>query len=252
MPTAFKAYRSSFGFLKQHHLMWFLWFPLIITFLVFFGGFSLTSWATENISGLLRDALQNITWLPEWAGFVNDLLYWLLWIILRVLLYFTFAFVGGSVILLLMAPVLTWLSERVGEALGNKSVAFSITQFTRDLTRAAALALRNGFYQIVLSVLCFGIGFIPIIGAAAPFILFAVNAYFYGYNFMDYSLERKQFSARESNRFVWKNKFSSLTLGAPFAFWNLIPFIGPMTSGFVAVFATVAATIEVERITQKP
>jgi len=31
----------------------------------------------------------------------------------------------------------------------------------------------------------------------------------------------------------------------------LIPFIGPMTSGFIAVFATVAGTIEVERITKK-
>ena len=251
MLAAFQAYLSSFSFLRKHGLAWFLWFPFIITFLVFFGGFSLTSWATESISLLLKASLENVAWLPEWAGFISDVLYWLLWIILRILLYFTFAFIGGSVILLLMSPILTWLSELVGEALGGEETTFSITQFIRDLTRAVGLALTNGFYQILPSILCLGIGFIPVIGAASPFLLFAINAYFYGYNFMDYSLERKQFSPRASNRFVWRNKFASLSLGAPFAAWNLIPFIGPMTSGFIAIFAAVAGTIELDRISSK-
>ncbi len=251
MLSAFKAYLSSFRFLKKHGLTWFLWFPLIITLLVFFGGFTLTAWATEIFSSLLNDLLKDASWLPEWAGFINGVVYWVLWIILRILLYFVFAFIGGSIILLMMSPILTWLSERVGQELGDEIVDFSFAQFIRDLTRAAGLALTNGFYQLLLAILCVGIGFIPVIGLAAPFILFGVNAYFYGYNFVDYALERKQLSVRQSRLFVWKNKFSSLSLGAPFALWNLIPFIGPMTSGFIAVFATVVGTIEVERITKK-
>jgi len=251
MLKAFKAYFSSFRFLRKHGLSWFLWFPFIVTILVFYGGFSLTSWATENISLLLRASLENVAWIPEWAGFISDVLYWLIWVVLRILLYFTFSFIGGSIILLLMSPILTWLSELVGEALGDEETSFSITQFMRDLTRAAGLAITNGFYQILLSIICFGIGFIPVVGAAAPFLLFAINAYFYGYNFMDYTLERKQLSPRESNRFVWRNKFSSLSLGAPFAAWNLIPFIGPMTSGFIAIFGTIAATIEMKRLSEK-
>ena len=143
MLSAFKAYLSSFRFLKKHGLTWFLWFPLIITLLVFFGGFTLTAWATEIFSSLLNDLLKDASWLPEWAGFINGVVYWVLWIILRILLYFVFAFIGGSIILLMMSPILTWLSERVGQELGDEIVDFSFAQFIRDLTRAAGLALTN-------------------------------------------------------------------------------------------------------------
>lgn len=249
--NALQAYRHSLTFLGKHGLRWFMWFPLIITILVFVGGLALTGWATDWINGYLELWLGDQDWLPEWAGFLADVFYWILWIVLRILLYFALAFIGGSVILLLMAPVLTYLSEKVAAALGKDVPEFSITQFTRDLTRAMGLALRNGVIQLLLTIACFIIGFIPVVGAASPFLLFAVNAYYYGYNFMDYSLERYRYSVSDSNRFVWKHKASTLTLGTPFAAWMLIPFIGPMTAGFIAILATVAATLRVEGIQDK-
>lgn len=219
---------------------------LVITLLVLIGGFSLTSWATEAVSTPLEEWITTRTWLPEWLSFLADVIYWILWLILRILLYFAFAFIGGSIILLLMAPILTWLSERVAQAMGKPAPDFSITQFTRDLTRAAGLAIRNGVIQFGLTIACFIIGFIPVIGVVSPFLLFVINAYFYGYNFMDYSLERRRYSVAQSNRYVWQRKQSTMMLGAPFTLWMLIPFIGPMTGGFVAIFATVAATIQLE------
>jgi CysZ protein len=249
--NAFQAYRQSITFLGKHGLRWFMWFPLIITVLVFVGGFSLTNMATDWINGYLEAWFGSQDWLPEWAGFLADVFYWILWIVLRILLYFALAFVGGSVILLLMAPILTYLSEKVAAAIGKDVPAFSITQFTRDLTRAIGLALRNGVIQLALTIACFLIGLIPVVGAASPFLLFGINAYYYGYNFMDYSLERYRFSVSESNGFVWKHKGSAFTLGTPFAAWMLIPFIGPMTAGFVAILATVAATLRVEGIQDK-
>lgn len=251
MLKALKSYRTAFLFLFDKKLGWFLLFPLLLTVLVFYGGFSLTSWATKTISDTLDIWIGTIDWLPDWASVIQDVLYFLLWLILRIILYFVFAFFGGTIILLLMAPILTWLSEKVAEHMGLDVPAFSITQFMRDLTRAAALAIRNGVIQLGLSVLCFIIGFIPVVGVASPFLLFVFNAYFYGYNFMDYSLERRRFTVRDSNRYVWKHRFTTLSIGSPFALWMLIPFFGPMSAGFVAIFATVAATMETERIENK-
>ncbi len=247
--SALQAYRRSLSFLGKHQLRWFLWFPFIITLLVLVGGFSLTSWATEGVSTWIEGWLSNQSWIPEWMSFLADVVYWILWLILRILLYFAFAFIGGSIILLLMAPILTWLSEKVAMALGKPTPPFSITQFTRDLTRAMGLALKNGFFQLILTILCFLIGFIPVVGVASPFLLFIINAYFYGYNFMDYSLERKRLTIAESNAFVWKKRQTTVVLGTPFALWMLVPFIGPMTAGFVAIFATVAATLKLEEET---
>jgi len=156
------------------------------------------------------------------------------------------SFVGGSVILLLMSPVLTFLSEKVAEALGAKVVAFDLLQFLNDLWRAAALAIRNGAIQLLLSIACFLIGFIPVVGVAAPFLLFAVNAYYFGFNFIDYTLERHRFNAKQSNQFVWKKKLQAVGFGTPFTLWLLVPFIGSITSGFMAVIATVATTLYLE------
>ncbi len=245
---ALAAYGKAFRFLFHNQLGWFLWFPTLITVLVFFGGFSLTSWATKSISDTIDVWINSIDWLPDWASVIQDIVYWVLWIVMRIILYFVFAFFGGTIILVLMTPILTWLSEQVAQKMGKDVPPFNITQFTRDITRAAGLAIRNGMVQGILSLGCFIIGFIPLIGAVAPFLLFVVNGYFYGYNFMDYSLERRRFTVKESNRYVWSHRFSALSLGAPFAFWMLIPFIGPMTAGYLSLFSTVAATLEVERI----
>ena len=145
-----------------------------------------------------------------------------------------------------MSPVLTILSEKIAVALGKQVPKFSIDQFTIDLIRAAGLALKNGAIQFGLTLLCLLIGFIPVVGIVAPFLLFAINAYFFGYNFMDYTLERYQFSISQSNRFVFTKKVQASALGAPFTAWLLIPFIGSITSGFMAVVATVAATLYLE------
>jgi CysZ protein len=234
--------------LFEHKLAWFLWTPLVITILVFWGGFSLTSWATKIIADTIDVWINGATWMPEWAAVIQDLVYWLIWLVMRVVLYFAFAFIGGSIILLLMSPILTYLSERVASALNAEVPAFSITQFMRDLTRAAGLALKNGALQIMLSLVCFFIGFLPVIGVLSPFLLIGINAYFYGVNFMDYSLERRKYTIQESGTFVWKHKTTTMSLGTPFALWMIIPLIGPITSGFVAIFATVAATLEIQRM----
>ncbi|MEX2595892.1 MAG: EI24 domain-containing protein [Salibacteraceae bacterium] len=246
MIKSLQSYRESIGFLRKHGLSWFLWFPLLITILVFYLGFGLTSLATDTVTDLVNIWLDKLE-LPEWTGFFGDVFYWLLWLLFRILLYFAFAFLGGSVILLLMAPVLTWLSERVALALNKQVYPFTTTRFINDLMRALTLAVKNGLIQLAMTIVCFLISFIPVIGAVAPLLLFVINAFYYGYNFMDYTLERKQLTVNESNAFVWKNKSTTLALGTPFTLWMLIPFIGPLSAGFIAIFATVAATINLER-----
>ncbi len=246
MLTAIKYYTKAIPFLFKHGLAKFLLFPFIITLLVIWGGASATTFATDWLTSMMHQWLDGYSWLPEWAAWLQDVIYWLIWIVFKIVLYFTLSFVGGSVILLLISPVLTFLSEKVAEALGAKVEAFELLQFLTDLLRAAGLAISNGAIQLLLSIACFLIGFIPVVGIAAPFLLFAVNAYYFGFNFIDYTLERHRFNAKQSNQFVWKKKLKALGFGSPFTLWLLIPFIGSITSGFMAVIATVATTLYLE------
>jgi CysZ protein len=247
MAKAFQAYIASFRFLKQNGLLWLLWFPLIVTALVIYCGLSLTSWATDFLSMGLTNWMESIDWLNDLSGIIGKILYALLWIILRIMLYFIMTFVGGSIILLIMSPLLTIVSENVATAVGANVPDFKISVFFRDLWRAIKLALKNGLIQLILTIGCFALGFVPIAGFAAPFLMFFINAYFYGFSFMDYSLERMHISASESGKFVWSKKWKTIGIGMPFTAWMLIPFFGPMTSGFMALFATVSATLALEK-----
>lgn len=248
MFRAIQNYFRAIPFIFNNGLAKYFLYALAATLVVIIGGAVGVSFAADWLNLQLADFLDHYSWLPDWAAWVQEAIYWLLWLSLRIALYFAMAFIGGSVILLLMSPVLTMLSEEVAVKLGQQKAAFSITQFTRDLTRAAGLAIKNGAIQLALTIACFFLGFIPVVGIAAPFLLFAINAYFFGFNFMDYSLERKKLSASESGKFIWKNKGKAIGLGAPFTLWLLIPFFGSLTSGFVAVIATVAATLEMEKV----
>ena len=251
MLKSARAYFESISFLRKHGLTWLLWFPFAVTLLVFYVGIEATSALTDFVNESLRSWINGFSWIEGWEKGISALLYWLFWILFRVLLYFVMAFVGGSVILVLMSPWLTYSSELVASKMGADIPPFEIGRFIRDLGRAVSLALNNGFLQLLLTIGATLIGFIPVIGIVAPFLVFGINAYYYGYSFLDYSLERKQISVSDSNRFVWGHKFTAIGLGSPYALWLLIPFIGPLTSGFVALFATVAATLRMESLNEQ-
>jgi CysZ protein len=252
MIESIRAYFKSLSFMRQNGLMWLFCFPIIITALVLYGGIEITSMATDAITSYIKDWIESIEWFGDHSATIGTILYWIIWIILRIALYFFMAFVGGSVILLLMSPLLTYASELVAEKLGAVIPPFSIERFLNDLARAAWLAIKNGVIQFGLTLACILIGFIPFAGLVSPVLMFVIGAYFFGYNFIDYSLERKGLTASDSGSFVWKNKFKTIGIGAPFALWMLIPFIGPITSGFVALIATVASTISLESESSTP
>lgn len=251
MFSSIKSHIDALPFIFKNGLAKYFLYALCITVFVFAGGAIGVSYLADWLNNQLAELLDHYHWLPDWAAWLQSLFYWIFWIIIRVTLYFVMAFIGGSLILLLMSPILTLLSDAVAVRLGNQKVDFSFTQFIRDFARAAGLALKNGVIQIILSILCFFIGLIPMVGIVAPFLLFTLNAYFFGFNFIDYSLERKRLTATESTCFIWKNKVKTIILGTPFALWLLIPFIGSLTSGFIAVISTVAATIDIEKSNYK-
>ena len=252
MLDSIRAYFKSISFMRKHGLTWLFWFPIVITLLVFYSGMEITSFATDWVSGGVQSWIESSDWLGDGTGVLSSIVYWIIWLVLRITLYFLMAFVGGSLILLLMSPLLTYASALVASKMGADVPPFSIDRFFHDLARAAWLAIKNGCIQFVMTITCFLIVFIPVVGFISPILMFAIGAYFFGYNFMDYTLERKGLTVKESNQFVWKKKFKTMGLGTPFALWMLIPFIGPVTSGFVAFIATVASTINLETDTNKP
>lgn len=243
----FSAYKKALEIIFFHGLWWYFAFPFLLNLILFFAGFSFAA-------SLVKPAQQ---WFIESTGletadfflskYLQGFVLFFIMILIKVFFFFVFAMFGGYITLILLSPVLAVLSERTEKILTGKIYRFNFRQFIKDILRSVVFSFRNMFFQTTISILIFIISFTPVIGLVSPFAFFIVSAYFYGFSFMDYSLERKKISVQNSTNFILNNKGLAISTGTVFSLLLLVPYIGFFVAGFAAIISTVAATITVER-----
>jgi len=242
-----KSYSEAFRFIRQNYLGWFFIFPLLLNVLLFAVGFySVASLGSELIE-YLNGWMGIETWDFWGASFLAGAIKWLIWIVLRLLFFVVYAYVGGYIILIALSPAFAFLSERTEKILTSSDVPFNWKQFLKDIWRGVVLALRNLAVEMLFTLLLFIISFIPVVGWFTAVVLFLISAYFYGFSFMDYTFERRKFNVKTSIRYMRSNKGLAIGNGLIFALVLLIPFIGVTLAGFFSIVSVVGATIAVNQ-----
>lgn len=236
------AHFAAFNFIRKKELQRYFLFPFLLNILVFIGGIEIINFLTENILVYFQETYQSFDYALFQSQFITDILYWTTWISLRIFLFFLFAYIGGYIVLLLLSPVLSLLSEKVEEIESHQSNPFRLARFLNEMVRSLLITLKNLMIESIIMVSIVILGFFPIIGFASPLLLILVAAYFYGSAFMDYTLERRGLNLAESNNFCKINMGYTISIGLPFALTLLIPFIGPYLGSFMAIIGSVAAT----------
>lgn len=240
-----QAYGRAMSILFSRKFWWFLLFPVLVLFLLFIGGNFLISLAGDELYGLvehtLQDWLSGISWL-QWVGSATHLV---MKIMLRIIYFFLFVSFGGYVVLIVMSPVYSWLSERTEAYLTGQDYPFSWRQLAWEIFRGILIALRNMVWQLLLSLLFFCCSFIPLIGWLAPVAIFFSSAYFYGFSFIDYAVERKRYNVRQSVRYVNKNIGVVTGIGIIFSLALMIPWVSIIMCSFVSLLSVIAGTIVV-------
>ena len=242
-----EGYGAARKFIFKHKLQYFFLVPLVLSLILLISGFSLTG----MLNDLLWERLQ-AWWDPEswdfWgAEFLSGFLSVLIWLVFRILFFLIYAFVGGYLILIIMAPLLAYLSEKTESIILGHDFPFSWPQFLKDIWRGVILAIRNFFIEILATIALFFLSFVPLVGFLTAPLLFMISAYFYGFSFMDYTAERRKMRVKESVDFVKQNRGIAIANGGIFALFLLIPFIGVSIATFVSIVSTVAASISILR-----
>jgi CysZ protein len=151
-----------------------------------------------------------------------------------------------------MSPVFAWISERTDQIINKTDYPFNMSQFFTDIWYGIVIALRNFLFELTVIILVMIATIIPIIniisGLPATIFLFIISAYFYGFSYIHYNLERRKFNAKESITFIKKHKGIAIANGMLFSLSLFIPFLGVMLSGITAIIATVGATIAINNI----
>ncbi len=214
---------------------------LCVLFLV--AGIWLGSWAFDLmhlfISGLLSEAVAD--WFPD---FLSGAAAWLSGIMVWVCVTLLMCVVSGSVILLILSPVLSHVADKAWVTEGNIEPHDSFSDLLKSVLRGIWVAIRCLILQIFCLLLLFILSLVPVIGVVAPLLSFVVSAFFYGQSMVDYAVERAEnqgaINPKRSGDFPFNNVGLTIGLGMPFALAMLIPFVGRFLALFLAP-ATVAA-----------
>ncbi|RZT96681.1 CysZ protein [Ancylomarina subtilis] len=243
-----RTYSEALSFIFKKKLAWFFLFPIAFNILLFWFGWDLVSHFTETAKVYLENQLQ-LKQGDFWgSGFLKTAMDAFVWITFKVMFFLLFAYLGGYIIIILMSPIFSYLSERTEKIKTGVDYPFSIVQLLKDVLRGVLIAIRNFSIELLLTGLMFILSFIPIIGWFAAIMLFFISAYFYGFSFMDYALERKKLNLKQSVQFMGENKGIVIANGFVFSLCLIIPFCGVSFSSFAAIISVVAGTLAISEM----
>ena len=205
---------------------------IIVVFALIFSGVGVGDWIngiierhTENMNGWIQAAMVAIK------------------IVLPIIFFIVFVFIGGTIVIVLMSPIYTMLSEKTETILTGKEYPFDAKQTLKDIWRALLIALRNTAKQLLLTALCLLLNLIPVVGSVVSIcLIFIINAYYFGSGFMDYTFERWRYSVKESSKGTSELKFLAIANGAVYSL-PLYLFCGTFIAAFIGGVSAVAATI---------
>jgi len=246
-----RTYAEALQFIFRKQLAWFFLFPILFNIILFWIGWdyigNLAAQAQLFLSGWID--LENASfWGSE---FLKATLGGFIWIVFKILFFLIFAYFGGYIIIIILSPVFSILSELTEKKKTGKTYPFKFRQLIKDILRGITIAIRNLLIELVLTILMFVLSFIPIIGWAAAIMLFFISAYFYGFSFLDYAIERKNLNISQSVQFMRTNKGIVIANGLVFSLCLIVPFCGVSLSSFAAIVSVVAGTLAVNEIWEK-
>ncbi|MBI2966387.1 MAG: EI24 domain-containing protein [Bacteroidetes bacterium] len=235
------CYREAHRIIREHRLWLFVILPGVINLLLFavtfYFGWIYSDILTSQIMGFINITNND----GSFVHILQKVLAFVILFVLRLLFIILYLYIYKYVILILMSPVLAWLSERTEEIITGRKYPFNPVQFSRDVLRGVCIAVRNLVIQSLILLLCFLLGFVPVLGLIAPLPAFLAECYFYGFSLMDYSNERHKLTVRESVSFINSHFTLSATLGGGFYLLMMIPVAGIIIApAYSAIAATVA------------
>jgi CysZ protein len=204
-----KAVFRSFHFIYTHQLYWYILFPVFLMPLVFLLG-------NHVLHRPINEEVHNIFEITILA----------LRLLLEISLSMLFMHFAKFIVVILLSPVLTHLSAKTERLITGKSYPFDANQFIKDILRALSIAFRNLFWQYVLILLIVMVSLSfwgSLKQSPIAVLIYVVTAYYYGFSFMDYTIERRKLSINESVEFVRQHRGLAFSIGFVYSLMIFVP-----------------------------
>jgi len=242
-----KAYPVTLKFITKNKM----WRYFLVPAFVGFVWFSIVAYfAISYVDDI-------VIFLSSYMGY-NDWSFWgaeklegvfnvLIGIVLSISVVLSFFLTFKYILLIVLSPYLAWISEKTEHIITGTAYDFEWKQFWKDVWRGVLMNFRNMIREIPITIFLFGVGFIPGVGIAAPFLIFIVSAYFVGFGMIDYFHERRRLGIKESATIIKKQKGLAFSLGAGFNLIMFVPMLGTMIAPLYTIIAATKTVVEREQ-----
>lgn len=236
LTLVFNSFLESFKIIKEAKLRKFYFLPGIIGVFLFI----LFIFLGDLLSISLVSKFEEFFKLETYHSFIYIFIKIIVWISS----IFFYYLIYKSLLLIILSPILGYVSERVETYLTGKKYSFSFKDNFRFIIRGIDIGFRSFIKQMVGTSIIMLLGFIFPINLSIPFLIFILQGYFTGFSFMDYTLERFELSPTESLRFLKKQRVYSVICGGIFTILFFIPIIGIFIAPLITCVAVTKITLE--------
>lgn len=211
-----KSFWKALLFIKQYKLYWYFIFPALLMLLLYYIGSQFAGW--------------NGKWTPQQGCIecsnMNDTIWFLLEMLLTITIGLILMKFAKYIVVILLSPMLSILSQTVEKKLTNNVYPFNMQQLIHDIKRAMRIALRNIMWEYIfftIIIIISAIGWKEASSSPIFYLTFVIGFYYYGFSFIDYINERRRLDIDQSIHFIRKNKGLAVAIGGIYSILILVP-----------------------------
>jgi CysZ protein len=206
----YKSYYKALKLIWEQRLYWYIVIPALLMLGIYKIGYSIHLHAPTTE-----------------AKTINGIIWYLLQLMIEILIATTLMRFAKYIVVILLAPLFSKLSEKVDFLLSGKEYRADFKQIVSDIKRSVRLGIRNMMWEVFFFTLIF---LISLIGwqnfndSPIRHLLIFVSFYYYGFAFMDYTHERLKMNFHASVQHVRSNRGLALALGSIYSIliWNFV------------------------------
>jgi len=220
--------------------LWLFFIPGLAVGLLFFSMLTVTK-GIEETTSWTKDIWLVGDYMNSAIGWVFDFVEMILFMIIQ------------FIVLTLLSPFNSMLSERFDSEITGRKFETSFIQVLNDLLRAVFVAMIAITFEITCIIGWWMLSWIlPGSDFLDPIMYFLINAFFFGFAFYDYSLERHGVSTLGSIGFSFSKMSYMLVTGSIFMLIFMIPYIGLFIAPVLATFISTGAYVKLTQHPPKP
>lgn len=216
LAMGFRNYYKAIGYIRTHKLYWYFPIPAVLMLVIYFIGSEVSQWQAS--------------WDPQKGcmecGTMNDTIWFIIKLVVSIMLGLTLMKFSKYIVVILLSPLFSVLSEKVEKELTGNKYPFSLRQTLHDVKRGVRIALRNIMWEYIFLSLILVVTFFGWDNPKSSpifYLTYFIAFFYYGFSFIDYINERRRLDIDQSIHFMRNHRGLAIAIGSVYSLLILVP-----------------------------